>query len=455
MANPASAGLPRRIGLWSATAVVIGSTIGSGIFRSPAGIADRIPGPLPLLAIWVLGGVFALCGALSLAELASEIPATGGFYAFLREGWGRLYAFLFGWGQLTIVRAAALGAIAITFAEYFLRVLGFDPTVAPYDQYARYVAAAAIALTAAFNIVGVRWGAAVNAVTTAAKFGGLCFIILLALTLGLPQTGGHFTPLVPPGSFRLGAFGLALVSVLWAYDGWGDVSYVAGEVTDPQRNLPRAIIGGTLAVLAVYLLANIGYMAVLPIDQIRTSKLVAADVAEKVMGRPGAVFVSVTVMVSTFGTLSAVLLTSPRILFAMADDGLLFKPIARIHPKYQTPHVAIMLVATLGLIFVLLRSFEQLADTFVIAMIPFYALGIAAIYRLRGRPGYTPSFRTPGYPVVPALFILSVVYLLLNALIDPSSRFSTFAIFAVLLLGVPIYYLTVGRTGRGQASGVA
>jgi amino acid transporter len=455
MANPASSGLPRRIGLWSATAVVIGSTIGSGIFRSPAGIADKIPGPLPLLAIWVLGGVFALCGALSLSELASEIPATGGFYAFLREGWGRLYAFLFGWGQLTIVRAAALGAIAITFAEYFLRVLGFNPTVAPYDQYARYVAAVAIALTAAFNIVGVRWGAAVNAVTTAAKFGGLCFIILLALALGLPRTGGNFTPLMPAGSFHLGAFGLALVSVLWAYDGWGDVSYVAGEVTDPQRNLPRAIIGGTLAVLAVYLLANIGYMAVLPIDQIRTSKLVAADVAQVVMGRPGAVFVSVTVMVSTFGTLSAVLLTSPRILFAMADDGLLFKPIASVHPKYQTPYVAIMLVAALGLIFVLLRSFEQLADTFVIAMIPFYALGVAAIYRIRARPGYAPAFRTPGYPVVPALFILSVAYLLLNALIDPSSRVSTFVIFAVLLVGVPIFYLTVGKGPRAGASGTA
>ena len=152
---PVSSGLPRRIGFWSATAVVIGSTIGSGIFRSPAGIADKIPGPLPLLAIWVLGGVFALCGALALAEIASEIPATGGFYAFLRDGWGRLPAFLFGWGQLTIVRAAALGAIAITFAEYFLRVLGFDPTVAPYSTYSHYVAAAAIALTAVFNIVGV------------------------------------------------------------------------------------------------------------------------------------------------------------------------------------------------------------------------------------------------------------------------------------------------------------
>lgn len=426
-------------------AVVVGSTIGSGIFRSPAGIADRIPGPLPLLFIWLLGGLFALCGALTLSELASHIPRTGGFYAFLREGWGRIPAFLFGWGQLTIVRAAALGAIAITFAEYFLRVLGYDPTVAPYDQYARYVAAVGITVTAAFNIVGVRWGATVINLTTLAKFAGLAFIVLLALAIGWPQSGGHLTPLVPPGSVQAGAFGLALVSVLWAYDGWADVSYVAGEVTDPQRNLPRAIIGGTLAVLAIYLLANLGYMAVLPIEEIRTSRLVAADVAERIIGRPGVVFVSTTVMISTFGTLSAVLLTSPRVLFAMADDGMLFKPIARVHPKYETPYVAISLVALLGLVFVLTRTFEQLADTFVMAMIPFYALGVGAVYRLRQRPGYAPAFRTPGYPVVPALFILSVVYLLANALIDPSSRFSTVVIFAVLLAGIPVYYATVAR----------
>jgi amino acid transporter len=445
-------GLPRRIGLWSAVAVVVGSTIGSGIFRSPAGIADRIPGPLPLLLIWVLGGVFALAGALSLSEIASYIPRTGGFYAFLREGWGRIPAFLFGWGQLTIVRAAALGAIAITFAEYFLRVLGVDPTIAPYDQYARYVAAAAIALTAGFNIVGVRWGAAVINLTTLAKFGGLLFIVLLALAVGWPRTGGYFTPAMPPGSVQVGAFGLALVSVLWAYDGWADVSYVAGEVTNPQRNLPRAIIGGTLAVLTIYLLANLGYMAVLPIEEIRVSRLVAADVAEKLIGRPGTVFVSTTVMISTFGTLSAVLLTSPRVLFAMADDGMLFTPIAKVHPRYKTPYVAIMLVAFLGLVFVLTRTFEQLADTFVIAMIPFYALGVAAVYRLRARPGYQPVFRTPGYPVVPALFILSVAYLLLNSLIDPTSRMWTFGIFAVLLAGIPVYLLTVGKEFRGSGT---
>ncbi|NUQ11494.1 MAG: amino acid permease [Gemmatimonadaceae bacterium] len=446
--SPPTNGLPRRIGLWSAMAVVVGSTIGSGIFRSPAGIADRIPGPLPLLLIWILGGLFALCGALALSELASTIPRTGGFYAFLREGWGRLPAFLFGWGQLTIVRAASLGAIAITFAEYFVRVLGFDPTVAPYDRYAQYTAALAIAVTATFNILGVRWGSTVINVTTIAKFGGLAFIVLLALAVGWPETGGHFTPLVPEGSVQVGAFGLALVSVLWAYDGWADVTYVAGEVKDPHRNLPRAIIGGTLAVMAIYVLANIGYMAVLPIEEIRTSRLVAADVAERVIGRPGVVFVSTTVMLSTFGTLSAVLLTSPRVLFAMADDGMLFAPIAKVHPRFQTPHIAIGLVATLGLIFVLLLRFEKLADTFVIAMIPFYALGVAGIYRLRRRPGYAPPFRTPGYPVVPALFIASVAYLLLNAVLDRDSRAWAVGIFAVLLAGVPVFHMTVGKPAR-------
>ncbi len=429
-------------------AVVIGSTIGSGIFRSPAGIADRIPGPGPLLAIWILGGLFALCGALTLAELTSEVPRTGGFYALLREGWGRIPAFLFGWSQLTIVRAAALGAIAITFAEYFVRVLGFDPGVAPYDQYAKYIAAVAIVVTATLNIVGVKWGSSIINFTTIAKFGGLAFIVVLALAIGWPNTGGHFTPFVPTGSVRMGAFGLALVSVLWAYDGWADVSYVAGEVTDPRKNLPRAIIGGTIAVIAIYVLANIGYMAVLPIEEIRRSGLVAADVAERIVGRTGVVFVSVTVMISTFGTLSASLLTSPRVLFAMAEDGMLFEPIARVHPKFKTPHIAIGLVATMGLIFVLLLRFEKLADTYVIAMIPFYALGVAAVYRLRRRPGYAPSFRTPGYPVVPALFIASVVYLLVNALIDPSSRYWAIGIFVVLLAGIPFFHLTVGKDKR-------
>ncbi|MGQ0650271.1 MAG: APC family permease [Gemmatimonadaceae bacterium] len=447
MPIPAStpSGLPRRIGLWSAVAVVVGSAIGSGIFRSPAGIADRVPGPLPLIALWVIGGLISLCGALTLAEVASEVPKTGGIYAFLKEGWGRLPAFLFGWAQLTVVRAAALGAISITFAEYFWRVFGYDPTVAPYDQWARYTAAAAIVLTATFNIVGVRVGSAVVNVTTIAKTSGLGLIIILALTLGLRQTGGNFTPAMPQEVVPATAYGAALVSLLWAYDGWMDLSYVAGEVKDPQRNMPRALIFGTLAIIAVFVLANVAYLAVLPIGEMRQSKLVAADVAQQLMGQGGVTFVAVTVMASTFGTLNAVLLTSPRILFAAAADGMLPKAIAKVHAKYETPYVAISLVAVLGTIFVLFLRFEELADAFVFAMLPFYAGGVAAVYRLRARPGYAPGFKTPGYPLVPAIFLLAVVYLLVNGLLDSGTRSWTLGIFGVLLLGIPVFKLFVER----------
>ncbi|MBA3671773.1 MAG: amino acid permease, partial [Gemmatimonadaceae bacterium] len=299
--------LQRQLGLWSAVAVLIGSTIGSGIFRSPAGIANKLPGPLPLMSVWVAGGLFALCGALTLAELSGAFPETGGAYVLIREGWGRLWAFLFGWSELTLIRAASLGAISTTFSEYLLRVLGYDPALAPYSDYVHYVAAVAIILAGVFNYVGLKWGSLVQNLTTIAKYGGLLFIIVLALAIGLPRTGGHYTPAMPAGSFHVSAFGLALVSVLWAFDGWADLSFVAGEVKDPRRTLPRALIIGTLAVIAIYLLANVAYLAVLDVTEIRGSRLVAADVAQKLIGAPGVVFVAVTVMLSTFGTLNGTL----------------------------------------------------------------------------------------------------------------------------------------------------
>src|SRR3990170_4003929 len=437
--------LARQLGIWSAVAVVIGSTIGSGIFRSPAGIADKLPGPLPMMTVWVAGGIFALCGALTMAEVASALPQTGGLYVFLREGWGRLAGCLFGWGQFVMIRAASLGAISITFAEYFYRVLGVDPLAPDHVMTVRWTAAAAIALTGAFNYVGVRFASSVITGTVVAKYGGLLFIVFIAFALGMPATGGHFTPAAPVGSFTMSAFGLALVSTLWAFDGWADLSYNAGEVKDPARNLPRALIGGTLAVLVIYLAANLAYMAVLPIDEIRVSKLVAADVAERVIGPAGVAFVSVTVMISTFGTLNTVLFTSPRVFFAMADDGLFFRPVGRVHPRFGTPYVAIAMVAALGMAFVLLRTFEQLADAFVTAFLPFYLFAVASVFRLRRRPGYAPSFRAPLYPVVPTLFIVSVLYLLGNAIVQESSRVSTLAVLGVCAAGIPVYYLTVGR----------
>ncbi|HET9799226.1 MAG TPA: amino acid permease [Gemmatimonadaceae bacterium] len=446
-----NAALRRQLGLWSAVAVLVGSTIGSGIFRSPAGIADRLPGPLPLMAVWVAGGLFALCGALTLAELSGELPATGGMYVFIREGWGRMPAFLFGWAELVLIRAASLGAISTTFTEYLLRVLGFDPSVRPYADWVHWIAAIAIVVTATFNYVGVRWSSLVLNLTTLAKYGGLLFIIALALIVGLPRTGGHFVPAVPAGSFHVSAFGLALVSVLWAFDGWADLSFVAGEVKEPRRVLPRAIVIGTLAVIAIYLLANIGYLAVMPVGEIRHSKLVAADVAQRLIGAPGVVLVAATVMLSTFGTLNATLLTAPRVFFAMADDGLFFRRVAAVHPRYGTPYVAILLASALGVVFVLLRTFEQLADTFVTAIVPFYALAVAAIFVLRRRPGYDPPFRAPLYPVVPILFILATLFLLGNAIVDPTSRWPTLGVLAVILLGIPVYLATVGRAAARRS----
>ncbi|HET7551780.1 MAG TPA: amino acid permease [Gemmatimonadaceae bacterium] len=448
--------LPRRLGFLSTTAVLVGSTIGSGIFRSPAGIADRLPGPLPLMIAWVAGGLFALCGALSLAEVAGAFPHTGGLFVYLREGWGRLTAFLFGWAELVIIRAAALGAIATTFSEYLLRVLGYDPTIPPYDWYVHLIAAAAIFVVAMFNYVGLRWGSLVQNITTVGKYGALLFIIILAFAIGLPRTGGHFTPAVPEGSFDLTAFGLALVSVLWAYDGWEDVTFVGGEVKNPRRNLPWAIVAGTLAVVVIYLLANLAYMAVLPVETIRQSPLVAAAAAEHIMGAPGVIFVASTVMLSTFGTLNGSVLTSPRIFFAMADEGLFFKKVAAVHPRFQTPYVAIWLAAALGIAFVLVRDFEQLADAFVIAIVPFLALSVASIFVLRRRADYKPPFRVPLYPVVPALFVLATASLLVNAIMDPGTRWSTVAVLGAVLVGIPVYYLTVGRTKelRGSAARV-
>ncbi len=445
--------LPRSLGFLSTTAVLIGITIGSGIFRSPAGVADRLPGPLPLLAVWGVGGLVVLCGALTLAEIAGVFPRTGGLYVYLREGWGTLPAFLFGWAELVVIRAAAVGAISTTFAEYLLRVLGYDPAVPPYDWYVHLIAAAAIAITGTFNVVGLRWGSLVQNITTVAKYAGLLAIVLLAAALALPRTGGHYTPAAPPGSFSASSFGLALVGVLWAYDGWEDVSFVGGEVKDAHRALPRAIIAGTVAVIVIYLLTNLAYLAVLPVEEMRHSPLVAADVASRLIGAPGVILISSMVMLSAFGSLNGSMLASPRIFFAMADDGLLLRPVAAVHPRFRTPYVAIVLTAVLGIVFVLVRNFQQLADAFVIAIVPFLALSVAAVFTLRRRPDYAPSIRVPGYPVVPLVFIVATVFLLLNAILEPASRWPTLLVLGIVVLGIPVFYLTVGRrraarTGR-------
>jgi len=444
--------LPRRLTLLGAIAVVVGSMIGSGIFRSPAAIARRLPTPGALMSVWVVGGLLALCGALTLAEITTALPRTGGIYVIVREGWGRLPAFLFGWAEVVIIRAAALGAVATTFAEYALRMMGYDPRVAPYNTTVHYVAAVAIVVLAALNIRGVRSSALLLEVATVIKVGALLLIALAAAWLAPALM--HTQQLSAPGATLVtpSGFGIALVAVLWAYDGWADLSFVAGEVTTPDRTLPRALIGGTLAVLGIYCAANLAYLMVLPISTITTSSLVAADVADKLVGHWGVAVVGAVVVVATVSTLNGSLLTCPRIFFAMADDGLLFRPVAAVHPRYQTPYVAIALAAILGVVFVLARTFEQLADTFILAIVPFYALSVAAVFPLRRQASYRPSFRLPGYPVVPTLFIVATIGVLGSALVDPTSRWPTLAVIGVILAGIPVFYFVRPAADRTAAS---
>ena len=425
-------------------AVLVGSTIGGGIFRTPAIIAERVPSPLPMFGVWMLGGVLALCGALTYAELAALYPRSGGVFVFVREGFGRLPAFLFGWSELVLIRASALGAIATPFAEYLLRSLGFDPTRPPYDGAVHWLAALAIVVTATLNYIGIRWSALLLNLTTGAKYGALALLVLLAFLVG----GGNFANFTQGGSsLRGGLFGLALVSVMWAYDGWGDLSFVGGEVRDPERNLPRALILGTSAVVVIYLLVNAAYLYLIPIDAMARSPLVAADAAQRIIGRLGVGLVSVVVMLATFSTLLGSMLTAPRIFFAMADDGLFFRRVARVHPQFRTPSVAIVLTGLLGIVYVAFRTFQQLADTFVVAIFPFYALAAAAVFVLRRRrpPAVAPRpIRVPGYPVVPALFVLATLYMLGNALRE--DLLHTGLAFVIILAGVPVYHMWLRRT---------
>ncbi len=443
-ADPWGETLPRKLGLASAVAVLVGSTIGSGIFASPSEIARAID-TLPLFATaWVLGGFVALCGALTLAELAAAYPRTGGLYVFIRESFGPIPAFLFGWAELLILRPAAYGAIAIVSAEYAWKLIGIDggaPLVGPMS-HVQVLAAVFIVIVGLVNYRGVLLGAIIQNASTVLKVGALLAIVLLGFVLSAgevpPPSGARTEALADRNT--LSAFGLAMVSVLWAYDGWSDVGFVSGEVKDPQRNLPRAFVAGTAIVVALYLLANLVYLRVVPIEQMHGRPLIAADVASALLGPLGASFVAAAVMISTFGTLNGSMMTGPRVFFAMAEDGLFFRRLSKIHPVHQTPSAAIALSMLLGVIFVSVSSFGELADQFVIGIWPFYALSVAAVFVLRKREGDVrpDRYRTWGYPLVPLVFLAATLFLLGNYMIGEPLKF--FGNLAVIATGLPVYW---------------
>ena len=441
--DPFGERLPRRLGLWSAVAVVVGSTIGSGIFRTPATVAARVEDVTIFFGVWVAGGIVALCGALTYAELAASFPRSGGIYVFIREAFGPLPAFLFGWAELLVIRPGAFGAISITASAYTLRLVGVDPAapVAGLPLHAEQLLAACyVAVVAAVNHRGIHRGALLQNLSTAFKVAALLALIVLGFLLG---GGGGVTAAGESGSAApvgLSPVLLALVSILWAYDGWADLAFVGGEVRDPQRNLPRALLIGTAAVVVLYLGANMVYLHLIPIGRMKDAELVAADSAQLLFGAAGVAAVSAAVAVSTFGTLNGSMMTSPRIFYALAEDGLFPAVIARVDPKTGAPGAAILLTAALGMVFVLVRSFTQLADQFVIGIWPFYALAVAAIYVLRRRrPDLARPYRTWGYPVVPAVFLVASLFLLGNYFV--SQPLPSAVDVGILLMGIPVFVL--------------
>jgi amino acid transporter len=434
--------LPRKLGLWSAVAVLVGSTIGSGIFRTPAVVAERIDELWLFGLAWILGGAVALSGALTYAELAAMYPRTGGIYVYVREAFGRLPAFLFGWTELVVLRPAAYGAIAIVSASYLWRLAGVDgeTAVAGPLTLAQLTAAVLIIVVAVVNYRGIERGALVQNVSTVLKVAALLLLVGLGFVLA-PDTPMQATPAAEtvPGVSTISAFGLAMVAVLWSYDGWADVGFVSGEVRDPQRALPRALLLGTASIVVLYLAVNAVYLYVVPLQAMPGSPLIAADVAGACLGSVGVVFVSAAVAISTFGTLNGSMMTGPRVFFAMAEDGLFFRGLARVQPRFGTPGGAIVLSAALGVVFVSIRTFAQLADQFIIGIWPFYALGVAAVLVLRRRrPEAERPYRTWGYPIVPMIFLAATLFLLGNYLLTETLAFSVN--LAVVGGGVPIYY---------------
>ena len=426
--------LPRTLGLFNATAVLVGVTVGAGIFRVPATVAAQLHDPGPVLVCWIVGGLVALFGALTLAELAGALPRSGGIFAYLLESFGPLPAFLFGWTELTVIRASALGAAATIFAEY----VGFFVTLTPAQV--RYVAAAAIAAIGALNYIGAQRAAAVMSVATTGKYLAVLALGLLAFTAG-NGSASHFSPAWASG-VPLSLIGSALIPVLWTYDGWADLSFMGGEVRDPQRTLPLALMLGSGCVMVLYLIANLGFLYLLPLPEMARAKLIAATAAEHIplFGGVGAGIVAAVVVVSAISGLNGSMMTGPRIFFAMAERDLFVRAVARVSPRFQTPSVAIGLATVLGVIYVLNNGFAQLADKFILGIWPFYALCVAGVFVLRRRrPDLHRPYRVIGYPVVPALFLVASVGMIANAVVtDPGNTGVTFAIIAA---GVPAYFL--------------
>jgi APA family basic amino acid/polyamine antiporter len=442
--------LVRAIGLGSAILFVIGSVIGTGIFLTTGGMAVNIPSASLLLTAWTLGGLFAIAGGLTYAEMGAMFPRSGGVYVFLKEAYGPLLAFLYGWAALLVVLSGGIAAVAVGFAEY---VRYFVPSVSAAHviatmpmplgtpltiSTAKLVAVGSIVALGTINYVGVRSGNLTNAIFTIAKVAGLAVIPLMAIAFG--RVHPQFTPIVPPDLHRpFASFGVAMIAVLWTYEAWYFIMYAAGEIRDPQKNVPRALMCGTLVLTSIYLVVNIAYFYALRIDEMKGVTRIAERAASALVGSSGATFVALTVVLSTFGCNAAAILAGSRLLFAMAADRAFLPAASRVHPRYRTPHLAIVGLTVWSAILALSGTYEQLFTYVMFASILFSVATGLALFRLRAKmPDRPRPYRTWGYPIIPVLFVAGASAFVVNTLVERPLQ--SLAGMGLLALGLPVYW---------------
>ncbi len=439
----------RRLGLFDATMAVIGGIIGAGIFLNPTIVAQRLSTTPWILAAWGAGGVVAVLGALCFAELGARRPAAGGGYVYLREAFGPLAAFLYGWTLLLVIGSGAIAAVAVTFARYATDLLHLP--AAAVDP----LAIGAIVVLTAVNYVGVRAGATTQNVFTGLKLTALALLIVVSLVAaaegGANPPVGTVTPAAPHGLGLLGAFGAALIPILFSYGGWQQTNFIAEEIREPRRNLPRALLLGVAAVVAVYVLANVAYLTLLGAPRLAASLAPASDTMRAVLGPTGGTLIAAGIVVSTFGFLNLAILVSPRVYQAMADDGLFFSWAARLHPRFRTPAGALLFQAGWSIVLLLSGTYGQLLDYVVFGDWIFFGLVVATLFRYRRDPaGDDVAFRTPGYPLVPGLFVLVAIYVVISSVWSNAGNAAIGA--ALIAAGVPVFVLWRRRRRRPAPS---
>lgn len=456
--------LVRRLGLFDSTMMMVGIVIGSGIFLITGIMANALPSGGYILLAWAVGGLLVLAGALTFAELGSTFPQAGGQYVYLREAYGHWAGFLFGWILCLVSMGGAIAAAAVGFATYFgyffpslsTSNLIFSTTIPIGGDGFQYslsvgqiVAVLAIVLLSTVNYIGAGLGKTVQNIITVIKIGTMVGFIVLGLTMG--RRGGSIdfsfatASGTPDFSQILIGFGIALIAVSWAFDGWHNINYVAGEIKNPKRNLPLTLVMGTLIITLLYLLINVVYLIALPVEEVSGVARIAEKATGAMFGVGAASLISAAVLISTFGSLNGAIFVAPRVYYAMAKDKIFFKRAAVIHPRFRTPTFAIVIQAVWACVLALSGTYEQLFTYVTVLNIVFWIAGTASVFTLRKKyPDLPRPYKTWGYPIVPMLFIISLFGILVNTLINRPVE--SIAGLGLALLGLPVYYFWKGKS---------